>query len=130
MLGITHRIKTDKITIESHLIDPPEWADWKWQANWFQVTLKMGKRKFETEFGMGIGHSRDPDVYDVMTCLTSDASSIENARSFEEWADDFGMDHDAKTRELYVRAQKQTFKLRGFLRDKYTAYIYDTEDDG
>ena len=133
MEQLTERIARDKITIEYTLDNAPDYIDYKWasNSNWYRVTLTMGRRKLTTYFGMGVGLEREPEVYDVLSCLIMDASSTENIEGYYEWCHDLGMDPDDSThRKSYTATLDNTRKLRRFLGDKYHAYLYETEDDG
>lgn len=124
------RIHQDNIRAEaSWRGKPPAYVDGMDNMNWYDVTLKMGRRQYTIPFGMGYAHTSEPTAYDVLACLLSDASSAENARSFEEWAGDYGYDTDSRSAErTYNAVVKQTEKLRRFLGDKFDAYVWDTEE--
>lgn len=70
-----------------------------------------------------------PDAESVLDCLASDAATVENARRFEEWAEELGYDPDSreaeKTFDVCVDAAKQ---LEDFLgRDAYNTLLWDIE---
>lgn len=50
-----------------------------------------------------VARQYQPEVTDVLQCLTSDAQSAQNAGSFEEWARDFGYDPDSRKAEKAYR---------------------------
>lgn len=66
-----------------------------------------------------------PDLASVLDCLRSDASSIDDARSFEDWAANFGYDTDSRKAEKAYRAcQDSAQALRHFLgRKAYDALM-------
>lgn len=68
-------------------------------------------------FSMGRGHNgKEPDAASVLDCLASDASTLENASGFEDWAVELGYDSDSRKAERTYRAiQQQTERLRQFL---------------
>lgn len=96
-----------------------EWADtnknapdWK-DANHHKVTLKMGRKQLTTYFSQGYGISGEPDAENVLNALSSDSSSFENARSFEDWAEEFGYDTDSrKAEKIYRVCERQADKLK------------------
>lgn len=45
-----------------------------------------------------------PTVSEILDCMAADASSVDNCRSFEEWADELGMDQDSRKAEAAYRA--------------------------
>jgi hypothetical protein len=126
-MNLAERIQQDGITAESEPTEqPPYGFD---NANWWRVTLRMDGRDLTLPFGMGYGLTGKPTAADVLECLLSDASGIENARGdFEEWASEYGYDTDSrKAYAYYQQAEKQTELLSYFLGDKYHAYLWDTE---
>ena len=87
-------------------------------------------RKLTTYFSQGYGHNgREPKVTDVLDCLASDSSSIDNARGFEDWCGDFGYDTDSrKAEKTFKVCEHQAKRLRSFLGDSlYKQLLYDTE---
>lgn len=103
----------------------PDWSD----ANHFKVTLRAGRHQMTVPFSMGYAHSDEPTAVDVLDCLASDAASIENARSFEDWADELGYDPDSrKAYSTYTTVQKQADQLKRLLGDEaYRALLWDVE---
>jgi hypothetical protein len=103
----------------------PEWKD----ANHYKVTLRRGNKQLTTYFSQGYGISGEPKAEDVLDCLASDSSGIDNARSFEDWAGEYGYDTDSrKAEKIYNVCVKQAAKLKAFLGDSlYEKLLYDTE---
>lgn len=129
MTTLEERIERDRITATVESAYAPGWAsDDRPARDWYRVTLQMDGRRMTVPFGMGPALRREPDVGDVLECLLSDASGIENTRGFEDWASDYGLDTDSRRAERdYGLVQDQTVDLRAFLGDKYDAYLWDTE---
>lgn len=95
---------------------PPE--DFKGSTAW-HVTMTLGKKKYTTPFYTGSA-IKTVKAADVISSLCQDATSAENARNFEEWAGDFGMDTDSRKAEAIYKACKATApKLRAFLGSDY-----------
>lgn len=87
-----------------------------WSANHYKCTLRAWGRQMTVPFSMGLGHTREPNALDVLYCLVSDASSLHNARDFEDWASEFGYDTDSrKAEKLYKTIKLQAKKLNKFL---------------
>jgi len=98
--------------------------DWQRRSFGYSCTLAYKRRKMKLDFFMGQANPSPPTSYDVLECLLSDASSIENARSFEEWASELGMDPDSRKVEKTYRASvRQTEKLRALLGDDYEVFF-------
>lgn len=128
MTTLAERIASDSITITSTPGERP--ADGFDKANWYRVTLTRHGASLAVPFGMGYGHTAEPTAAQVLDCLLSDASGIDNAASFEEWADDYGENPDSrKTERLYRAATEQTDKVRAWLGDAYEAYVWETDRD-
>lgn len=106
----------------------PNMTDWK-DANHFKVRLRMGRKSLTTYFSQGYGINGEPAVDDVLDCLASDASGVENARSFEEWASEYGYDTDSrKAEKTFKTIEKQAEKLRNLLgSDLYEELLWNTE---
>jgi hypothetical protein len=89
----------------------------------WRVTLRKaprggkGRRTMTVLYSMGYGHGgRHPSTEDVLECLALDAQGVENARSFEEWASEYGYDADSRRAEKTYRATvAQTKRLKRFL---------------
>ena len=59
----------------------------------------------------------DPSAADVLYSLISDASALDHAR-FEDWADEYGYDHDSRTAEAtYQTCLAIGLKLRAAIGD-------------
>lgn len=93
------------------------------------VVLRYGKKRLTVPFFMGVGHNgKEPDVYDVLSCLVSDAYSVENSRSFEEWASELGYNPDSRKAEKIFKACERTrAMLKKFLGEQYEAFLWETE---
>jgi hypothetical protein len=71
---------------------------------------------------------RGPTAEMVLSCLLLDASGFENARSFEEWAEECGYDPDSrKAQAIYDTIAREVPKLKEFLGEHFEAFMYETE---
>lgn len=110
-------IAKERIKMEAELTDQNPNMDSMpaGSTHWVCRFRRAGKR-MSVHFSMGPAHSGEPKTDEVLDCLASDASSFENAGSFESWAGDYGYDTDSRKAERTYRAvEKQTAKLRAFL---------------
>lgn len=97
--------------------------------NW-KCLIRAGHRQMTVYFSKGVGHhGKEPDIYEVLDCLASDAAGIENARDFDDWCSEYGYDTDSRKAErIYHTCQRQAASLRRLLGDDaYQALLWDTE---
>lgn len=80
-------------------------------------------------FSQGSGHVKPPTLSEVLDCLASDASDVENANGFEDWASDYGYDPDSrKAEKVYNQCVKARDGLRAFLgAAAYESLLWNTE---
>ena len=129
MKTIPQFVKENKIRINVEYADTNKNApDWK-NANHYKVTLKKGNKQLSTYFSQGYGITEEPTAEDVLNCLGSDSSGIENARSFEDWASEYGYNIDSrKAEKLFHICEKQADRLKNFLGDTlYNELLFNTE---
>lgn len=123
-------IKAHKITMTAEWADSnPNMEDSGNMDHW-KCILKMGRKRLTVPFSMGIGHNgKAPKVEDVLDCMASDSSGIDNTTSFEDWCADYGYDTDSRKAERTFRVcERQAQKLRAFIGDNdYETLLYDTE---
>lgn len=85
----------------------------------------------QVTFSMGIGHNgAQPDLPGVLSCLASDASSVESD-DFEDWCSELGYDTDSRKAERTYKACKaEAVKLEKFLgREAFQTLCWHTERD-
>lgn len=96
----------------------------------WKCVLKMPGKRMTLVFSMGFGHhGAEPKVKDVLDCLASDASSIENTPDFEDWASDLGYEADSrKALKTFQATEHQSKRLARFLgTDLYSQLLWATE---
>jgi hypothetical protein len=122
-------VNSRNITITSEYASTnPNMADENWQANHYKVTLHNKRRQLTTYFSMGVGLTREPSAEDVIDSLASDAAGYENARSFEEWASEYGYDTDSRKAErTFNIIGRQVNHLKRFLGDDYETLLWKVE---
>jgi hypothetical protein len=108
----------------------PEWSR---TANHFKVAIRAWEnghhRQYTTYYSMCPGLDPDPQLDDVLSCLASDAAGIENARSFEEWASEYGFDEDSrKAEKIFKACQKSAARLRRLLgNEAYNELLWEVD---
>jgi hypothetical protein len=82
-----------------------------------QAIIKKAREKFR------------PELADLLDCIASDASGIDNARSFTDWAGDYGYDEDSiKARRIYDTCTDQHHELEQLLgREQIQVLMYEVE---
>ena len=93
----------------------------------FRCRIKCGNKSFGLYFSQG--SAEPPTVAEVLNCLASDASSYENASTFEDWASEFGFDTDSRKAEKSYRAVKRQAKqLKRVIGDEaYNELLWEVE---
>jgi hypothetical protein len=89
------------------------------------ATLEMpGGDVMHVPFHTGMGWTEDPTAVDVLECLASDASTVANGETLEEWCGEYCEDPSCcQPRKMYRAVVKQTRKLRAFLGDRFDEYV-------
>lgn len=107
-----------RVRISCEPTGAPDDGDWPAGAFHWKVTLRCGKRRLTTEFHQGPAHTSEPSAADVLSCLVSDAASVEFEGSFEAWADSLGYDADSRRAErTYKACERIRDQIRRFLPD-------------
>lgn len=80
-------------------------------------------------FSQGSAHKKPPTLADVLDCLAMEASGVDNAKDFEDWASEYGYDTDScKAEYTYDVCREQAQQLKNMLGDKaYAQLLYETE---
>lgn len=99
-------------------------------AHNYRVTLRYQGRSMTVPFHTGEAWTREPNAGEVLKCLLSDASTVENVRSFEEWCEELGFDTDSRRAERVYRACiRQTDQLRHLLGDRYQEVLWGADQE-
>lgn len=111
------------MTIEI-LKGPNQTADEEgWEHFAYELRLHYDGRTMDTPWKQGVGITDAPNAQDVAEAMFSDASTVTNCETFEEWAGDLGYDADSRKAEaIYKAVQDQTEKLRELLGDDFDHY--------
>lgn len=91
----------------------------------WRVTLRRRsngeRRQLSVDFFQGPAICAEPTPADVLSCLLSDASSVDNCCDFEEWAEDYGFLDDfdegalRRARRVWDACEALQLKLERFL---------------
>lgn len=92
------------VRISCEPAEPPQDNGWEPGASHWKVTLRCKGRRLTTEFHQGSAHTESPTAADVLSCLVSDAASVEYEGSFEGWAESLGYDPDSRKAERVYEA--------------------------
>lgn len=98
--------------------------------HWKVTIITKDSNKMTLFYSKGYGHNgQAPTVEEVLDCLASDAAGYDNARSFEDWAGEYGYDVDSRKAErVYNTIKEQADKLKALLGPSaYAALLWETE---
>ena len=134
----TMRERVENLGIDLEVTDGPnlERDESGWEHHAYTVTLTYADRGDEgtptgfltVPWRQGLGITDDPDAVSVLDALASDAATVENARSFEEWADELGYDPDSRKAErIYRQVEEQAAALRDFLGEDFDSVVWETD---
>ena len=99
----------------------------------FECTIEFEGRGYHEPltvyFSQGSAHKKPPTLAEVLDCLASDASGVDNAQSFEAWASEYGYDTDSrKAEKTYNICVQQAQELKILLgQDAYNQLLNGTE---
>lgn len=86
------------------------------RMNHYRCQIKAGRSRMTVLFSMGSALMHEPELKEVLDCLASDASGLENARSFEDWCGEYGYNTDSRWAErTYRTIERQADKLKNLL---------------
>lgn len=105
----------ESVRISCEAADPPRDDEWPAGAFHWKVTLRHNGRRLTAEFHQGPAHTSEPSAADVLSCLVSDAVSVES-EDFEGWADSLGYDTDSRKAE-------RTYKACVRIRDRVRRFL-------
>lgn len=91
---------------------------WTLGATHWKVGLTKANRRMILYWSQGSAIRHEPKIADVLDALASDASGIEGARDFADWASGYGYDVDSrKAEKTYRTVTRQAAALRRVLGD-------------
>jgi len=116
---------SDLITATVRPTDNPGTWDGDALAFHYRVTLRYQGRRMTIPFHTGSGWTREPNARDVLEALLSDAGTVDNAESFEDWCGELGFDPDSRKAErIYNASVRQTDALKRLLGDDYEDAVF------
>ena len=128
-VSIEQMVRINLITMATEQTDSnPSMPDAENMDHWKCVLRRPG-HNMTVYFSMGYGHNgKKPTAADVLDCLASDASTIENTRGFEDWCLDLGYDTDSrKAEKTFKTCEHQSKQLRSFMGEHYENLLWNTE---
>lgn len=83
----------------------------------------------QAEYQSYVWRPATPKLADVLDCVASDCAGFDNARSFEDWASEYGYDTDSRKAErTYSAVREQYMAMEAMLgRDALHALMFDVE---
>ena len=95
----------------------PNMIDGDPRASHWACKIKAGRSQLTVAFSMGSGLSGEPKLADVLDCLASDASGVENcAGKFDDWCGEYGYDTDSRKAErTFNICKRQAANLKRLL---------------
>ncbi len=130
MTTLAEFIKSAGITMTLKPIDSnPNMIDPDPRMRHYACTLRSGKSRLTVPFSMGSGLSRAPELADVLDCMASDSSGVENAKSFEDWCAEYGYDTDSRKAERTFKiCEREAENLKRFLGESaYQTLLWKTD---
>lgn len=122
------------LTMEAERADEnPNMADMPPGSSHWLCTFRAGEGVMQVHFSMGPAHSREPEIGEVLDCLASDASSIENAPDWLDWAEEMGFGEDGasgmrKARDTFQAIERQSADLRALVGgEAFETLLWNTE---
>jgi hypothetical protein len=106
----------------------PNTDDWEGAHHWLCVLRRHGAR-MSVPYSQGSAIVNPPTVEDLLSCMADDCAGYENARSFADWARDYGYDEDSRKAErIYKIIARQAASLKRLLGESaYRNLLWNTE---
>lgn len=128
-MDTTQFVKMNKITSNHRTTwrnkNMPNWHD----AKHYIVTLEYDKKTMTLPYSQGLGIKEPPETDDVLDCLASDASIVDNCLTIQDFASEMGYDLDESDIERAWKAiQRERRRLMEFLGEElYNILLWDVE---
>jgi hypothetical protein len=122
-------IRQNKISLSAVYTDANALMNDTRMDHW-KCVFRSGKRRMTVTFSKGPGHNgAEPTAEEVLDCLASDASGVQNARSFDDWCSEYGYDTDSrKAEKIYKACVRQSAELLNLLgQTGYDTLLWNTE---
>jgi hypothetical protein len=122
-------IAENHVTMTTRQTDHNPNSDWDRAASHWLCYLRCAGRRMRVTFSMGSALTGPPSLAEVLDCLASDAAGLENARSFEEWAGEYGYDPDSRKalRTFKVVERQASALARSLGDDSYQTLLWHVE---
>jgi hypothetical protein len=115
--------------VPTQVADNPHMTDMPPGSTHWHITLRRGRSRMTVSYSMGPAHTTPPALDDVLDSLASDAATMENCATFEEFCGELGYDSDSRRAErIYQTCRKHQARLLRFLgHDAYDLLLWHTE---
>lgn len=123
-MHIRDYVQTHRIKVERRMGDPKHVVDddgWEHRAYNLRLVSPTAAKPMLIPWKQGMAINTDPSLtpVEVFASVVEDAASADNARSFEEWAGEFGYDTDSRKAEaIYKECLSLRDRLIKFLGSK------------
>jgi hypothetical protein len=120
---------TSTITFGNKVPTSEQLESWK-HCNPWTVTLRYQRRQYTFPFWTGTGWTSEPETFDALHCILSDASGFENSSGFEDWASDYGYDTDSRKAERIYRSVEVVYtNVKRLLGDDFEDFMGMDDDE-
>lgn len=117
-LGVTLKIR--------HKAHPANATEWQNKMNCYRVTLSYQGRTYSLYFYQGTGIKQDPNVSDVIACLSSDLSILSSCNSLECFGECLGWNKD--TANTYRAIKRQSARYSKLIGDPSTLKLISSKE--
>lgn len=127
---IAEFMRDHKITMSAAWAARNPWMDDpKGDMHHYRCIFRHGRKRMSTYFSMGPALTQEPSAEDVLDCLASDSSSVENARDFADWCEEYTYSPDnRRAKRTWDVCKRQAAKLKDFLgEENYRSLLWETE---
>lgn len=129
-LTLAEFVAQNGIRMTARRVDSNPLMDDRDMDHW-RCTLTCGGRRMSLTFSKGFGHHGErPSVSEVLSCLASDTSCLDE--DFDQWCGNYGYDTDSrKAWKTFQACTQQSMKLRVLLgsADTYETLVFHTDRD-
>ena len=130
MKSIQEFIKVNNIKVTCNQItERKDDIAWPEGSTHWNCKISHKENTMFVTFSQGSAISGEPEAAEVLNAVACDAASYNDAKTFEDFADELGYDPDSrKAEKIYNACGKSADNLKTLLGPElYEALLYDTE---